>query len=941
MEKFNTHGGYFAPQGLLKINEGGKHDENPNGGVQIGVDPQGVPNLVEEGEVIYKDFVFSDNIKANKEILEEFNIPVKYADKLYSDIANVYCDEAEEQTDPITVNGLNVMLGRLAEAQEEQKRREEEKALLEELKNMSPEEIAALEQAMAQEAAAQQQATPVEQPMPEEQMQPEVAPEEQVGTPVEPLPAEVPNEAPMMANGGPIYYGLSGALKSPEYLALVDEAYPNELIGPQYNLLSTNHYAGGGKKTQKMFDAVTERLMSNGNGLMVDPETGVKYEQPLVEEHPLADLAMMYAQPGSIAMKVMAPSVYKGMARDIVSGDFDAIQAIGNAALPENIANEIKAGESLIANAKSQKDRVVRNSMIKAGKDKIRFAKRMEKSVANSAEQITPAVEKKVAAEVSKDAKVVQDKNWIQRNWKWAAPISAVVTTADMLGYGPVSAIRNGIQNMSSYGKTEIEPYDLSEAMPVIGYANGGLVNRYDLGSTLKNILTYKVGARNNNKKHSNSSFIPGDRRDGFHTMNSGYAIYPYAEVEAKAVPERTYHPLGLAEYGQLGYLPSSFVSNYIDDGKFVHAPSLEWFNKNFDDAPLAPYNSTLLNEAKIEAAKAPTESTLLGEALVEADRKRPGTGVARTPLGYLENINNSIPVAGLSDDELDEIVNSPEDLYVPGLVSERNNMSTISDTDIDVPELSKNLLRKTKWQKFKNSVGDFDTRLLSPLMDVAMGLANASMPADHYDFTPIRPYLPYGRIQQQYERYNPIDQNLVTNQLQAQANANMRALRNSGLGPSLGANMVAADYVAGQNLGNALGNVWDANNQRYNQVITQNNAADAAIANYDWQIESARANALNQFAPINQRMALQIEAMNNEAEQDKWNAVAASMNAGKKFLNDYGWERMNRNMVNTNRANMGYMIDELNRVVYDSEGNIVGRLSNCGGTLLKNHKKK
>lgn len=87
--------------------------------------------------------------------------------------------------------------------------------------------------------------------------------------------------------------------------------------------------------------------------------------------------------------------------------------------------------------------------------------------------------------------------------------------------------------------------------------------------------------------------------------------------------------------------------------------------------------------------------------------------------------------------------------------------------------------------------------RLVAPALDAAMGLANLAMPADHYEYTPIRPYLPSGRLRQQYERYNPIDQNVVTNQMAAQANANMRALRNAGIGPSLGANIVASDYLA------------------------------------------------------------------------------------------------------------------------------------------------
>ncbi|MBQ3949495.1 MAG: hypothetical protein II661_03380, partial [Bacteroidales bacterium] len=134
MNKFNTQGGYFAPQGYLKVEAGGSHEENPNGGVQLGVDEQGVPNLLEEGEPVYDDYVYSDNITAEKEILEKHNIPAKYAGKLYSEVADAFVAEAEERPlDPISNSGLNAMLVRLADAQEEQKQIQQQRDLEAEL----------------------------------------------------------------------------------------------------------------------------------------------------------------------------------------------------------------------------------------------------------------------------------------------------------------------------------------------------------------------------------------------------------------------------------------------------------------------------------------------------------------------------------------------------------------------------------------------------------------------------------------------------------------------------------------------------------------------------------------------------------------------------------------------------------------------------------------
>lgn len=191
MGTFNTHGGYFAPKDYFRINEGGSHKENPNGGVQIGHDNNGIPNLLEEGEPVYKDFVYSDNIKADKSILKDFFIPEKYAGKLYSEIADSFIEEAEVRpNDPVSNNGLNVMLGRLADAQEEQKLRKEERALKAELKKLSPEELMLL----GSEINQNEQEDTIQQP------QIMAAPQPQQIIPEQQIPVE--QQSPMMACGG-------------------------------------------------------------------------------------------------------------------------------------------------------------------------------------------------------------------------------------------------------------------------------------------------------------------------------------------------------------------------------------------------------------------------------------------------------------------------------------------------------------------------------------------------------------------------------------------------------------------------------------------------------------------------------------------------------------------------------------------------------------------
>lgn len=225
MAKFDTHGGHFAPQGYLKVNEGGSHEENPNGGVQIGVDPQGVPNMLEEGEPVYNDYVYSDNIIADEELLVKHDIPKKFAGKLYSEIADKFVDEAEERPlDPISTNGLNAMLGRLAEAQEEQKLIQQQKELEEELSKLSPEELDELEAMLTAQEQENVEAAPVEA-VPQEMVPAEAGmpvPQEQM--PVEAVPEQQPM-MPMSCGGFIKRYDIGGSMEDDPAKRAADAIY--------------------------------------------------------------------------------------------------------------------------------------------------------------------------------------------------------------------------------------------------------------------------------------------------------------------------------------------------------------------------------------------------------------------------------------------------------------------------------------------------------------------------------------------------------------------------------------------------------------------------------------------------------------------------------------------------------------------------------------------
>ena len=112
-----THGANFDT-GITLVGNGNTHEQNPYEGVQMGVDPEGTPNLVEEGEVIFNDYVFSNRLKVPKAVRNKYKLRGKKA-LTFADAALQMAKESEERpNDPISRNGLEALLGELAYAQE-------------------------------------------------------------------------------------------------------------------------------------------------------------------------------------------------------------------------------------------------------------------------------------------------------------------------------------------------------------------------------------------------------------------------------------------------------------------------------------------------------------------------------------------------------------------------------------------------------------------------------------------------------------------------------------------------------------------------------------------------------------------------------------------------------------------------------------------------------
>lgn len=128
--ELQTQGAEF-PGMMTYIDNGGTHEENPLGGVPVGVDPQGTPNLVEEGETIFNDYVFSNRLEVPKEVKKVLGLrgKKKYT---FAEASKYLNKEAEERpNDQISENGLEDSLSKLMGIQEIVKQNNEQNMMAE------------------------------------------------------------------------------------------------------------------------------------------------------------------------------------------------------------------------------------------------------------------------------------------------------------------------------------------------------------------------------------------------------------------------------------------------------------------------------------------------------------------------------------------------------------------------------------------------------------------------------------------------------------------------------------------------------------------------------------------------------------------------------------------------------------------------------------------
>lgn len=813
---FNTHGGYFAPQGYLRINAGGSHEENPNGGVQLGTDEQGIPNMLEENEPVYNDYVYSDNIKADVEFLKKHNIPEKYAGKLFSEIADKFVDEAAERPmDPVSNNGLNAMLVRLAEAQDEQKQSEADDELAMQLSELSPEELSQLEATLdAQETQGQEE----QQMASNEQIPLQDMPVQQMaaGGFIRRFDEGTPGETYVTVQHGPEGAGYSTAMSMDNFQGMTQseaQQFVDSLSDSDREYFASHGFlrptdssgvlgfiGGGGsaiasaartvgRSMPSVGRAAGTLLKSAGRGLKGMPGKlieGAGRGEMLTEAGQVLSAAAKSGEHAAVRAERIAESL-KSAKQALAANPGDANLAAEVKRLTElsskaDMANMGTAARTIGAVGKAAgkaagavtvgplRNRAAFNAEVEAAKHAYETAK--------AAADAAPKSKKLKAA--AEDALKAYEK--VSGNWnKWVRH-----------GEWPVKAgIIGGAAGMVRAASSGKRNNDWAESQ----FADGGFIRKFETGT-------------------------PG-------VVEPEEDIYTdeYNDVVMEPTVPIGFTPDEIGLYGNTGFIPAAVVTAEKPRTQAVSA-----FDPSVFFGPSSPVD--------INQYITPVEEEHLDEPL---------------PAGA------PVPRARTS----------------PG--SAPQQLSTLP-------------------------------RYAGALTSGALALWNASQSPDRYTYRPFVPSLVQGSAPVRLQQFRPMDQNLLMNAARTQGAAQIRGLRNSGLGPSTAAAMLAADAATTRNMGNGLMQVWQANNQGRNAVVGANNSAVLQAHQLDQQRRQENAAALNQARQFNLANAQRVAMLNNQAVADKYNAISSNINNISEALSGIGQENFAMNQINSNPALMQYV---------------------------------
>lgn len=293
---------------LTEFNEGGKHEENPNGGIPQGTNPNGVMNTVEEGETKLnsKNYIFSDTLKIDKSIADAYYLPSKFIGKTFAEVSKAMNrPNSRRQEDAIEKNAIIKDLDGLMHAQEDFKQASLQKDM---------------ESMMIKHSEFMQQMMSSQQPVVDSNS---VNPEQ-----VESIPSGVPDETPMAKMGGfqnqmdfGGYTGQQGgngfAEMSADNIAKTNQqGFTNQDNQSRQNIYAGTDAVTGAISTAipvaKPFQIAGKALRGVGDNLTTDQNTGQIDRSSDTGKEALGNFASYVADPFSREMSYLKKKDFKG-----------------------------------------------------------------------------------------------------------------------------------------------------------------------------------------------------------------------------------------------------------------------------------------------------------------------------------------------------------------------------------------------------------------------------------------------------------------------------------------------------------------------------------------------------------------------------------------------------------------------------------------------------
>ena len=886
MGRFDTHGGYFAPQDYFRVDTGGSHDENSNGGVQVGVDEQGIPNLLEEGEPVYDDYVYSDNIVSDKEILVKHNLPARYAGMLYSKIADSFVDEAAERpNDPISNNGLNALLVRLADAQEEQKQIEAQRELEEELAQLSPEELAQVEQALAmqeQQAAAGEQMA-AQQDIPQEAMT------EQQMVPEEALAQEqiMQQQVPVMACGGTLLRRFDAG--GPKKNALAEALEVANDIPVREVRSSTGIGAAGdtGYISQEQANAMAAaaaqaRQMKQDNyDAFVDqvahvPVVGevlapTRVEEIRDEEYAKKSAAWeAQAKPYIDSGQQIPDELLKATPIAPYKEGFNVLDFIGGSGFLKS-GKAAKAAKATKTAKKAEKPMEVVNAERNIAR-RTKQLEEAEEALANgrkSGLSQTDIGYLETEVDILKTKLKHEEEQLASFNRSMSVPesVEPISSTGGSAANTEVPAGNTSIPETPEVSEAANKPKKKPKAKKIAKWVGGSAALT---GIGVPTYLTYTGQGRPSFGEISRSYSSDGG---GFPTFDADSVFMPVPVVPADttAISDTTQ-----ANQRALGGPVNKFDGeSFSQMFRFKPMPT---FGTQLPDVTTPPHEGMVfdpvLGQWIQKSLNLESNIDKTGRLAAEAT---PGTWEWAQAIGR----NNPFSTTGVNLDGVSSGANTGN-----GVVVDAGAGADVNTRAIPLPKpLSTS------------------SRYVGPLTAAALGIYNALQKPTRFTMPHYVPTIPEGRMHLYNPSFNPLDVNLAVNSINASGAGTMYGLRNSGLGPSTAQAMIAVDNNIGKNIGNAQTQAWDANNQRRNAVLAAMNQNGSALGQFDYGVARNAASLLNDMRLRNAQNDLMLQRLNDASETQQYAAVQNQIDQVAQALSAIGRENLTFNQINSNTA--------------------------------------